>query len=347
MSEAPWIHRLNSALAKLQNVSGQELMPPFPWEKAAENLKEALHLKSLQITAATRRLLPTEELLKGMGQDPLLLTLSLIPFTGDAFWVMPKAEVEKLSGLLLTTEAAAKGFAGEDFNEGFARFLLLAALRNLNEINAFNDFTAQIAPPAEMPKEGAHCQDISIEIGHHKVWARLIYSEALLKEIQTHFSTAEPSFHFPPDLPVSLSVEIGSTALSADQWGNIKNGDLLLLDRCSFDLLHKKGSAILSVSTTPLFEVRLKEGEIKILDHAFFEEHPSEETSDELAITVEAARLTMPLDQVAQLKPDQVLELTLSPELTVSLTMGGERIAKGELVKIGESSGVKILATYD
>lgn len=62
-----------------------------------------------------------------------------------------------------------------------------------------------------------------------------------------------------------------------------------------------------------------------------------------IQITVEVGRLQMPLEKVTQLKPGNVLELGLSPQPDVYLTVGGKRIAKGELVNLGEALGVKIL----
>ena len=55
----------------------------------------------------------------------------------------------------------------------------------------------------------------------------------------------------------------------------------------------------------------------------------------------------MPLEKVTQLKPGNVLELGLSPEPVIHLTIGGKRVAKGELVRIGEAFGVKILTLGD
>lgn len=62
-----------------------------------------------------------------------------------------------------------------------------------------------------------------------------------------------------------------------------------------------------------------------------------------LTLTVEVARLTLPLEKVMHLKPGNLLDLNIGPAPTVHLTVGGRPVARGELVKIGDSVGVKIL----
>ena len=177
-------------------------------------------------------------------------------------------------------------------------------------------------------------------------------------------------------LPLSLTVNIGTTTLSLREWKQAKVGDCLLLDRCTYHPEQKKGTATLCLDAKPLFELRLKEGEIKILEHSLIQEEqpmvdqenspPESEKSENeenplwtaeeenkppvapvenvpLTLTVEVSRLQMPLGKVAELKPGNVLDLKIAPSPDVHLCAGGKRIAKGELVQIGEALGVKIL----
>ena len=68
-------------------------------------------------------------------------------------------------------------------------------------------------------------------------------------------------------------------------------------------------------------------------------------SNEEIPITlnVEVAQLQINVDKLLQLKPGNTLELGVRPEQGVDLTVGGKRVAKGELIKLGESLGVKIL----
>ena len=62
-----------------------------------------------------------------------------------------------------------------------------------------------------------------------------------------------------------------------------------------------------------------------------------------LTLIVEVARLRINLDKLLHLAPGNVLELSIKPEQGVDLTIGGKKVAKAELIKLGEMLGVKIL----
>ena len=62
-----------------------------------------------------------------------------------------------------------------------------------------------------------------------------------------------------------------------------------------------------------------------------------------LTLTVELAKMQMPLSEMTALQPGNSLELPSSVEEGVSLCVNGKKIAKGELIHIGEKLGVRIL----
>lgn len=73
-------------------------------------------------------------------------------------------------------------------------------------------------------------------------------------------------------------------------------------------------------------------------------EAPAPSLSEEICLTVcvEIARIEMALDKVLSLQPGNVIDLS-SPILdAVVLTIGGKAVAKGELLQLGETLGVKI-----
>ena len=59
-------------------------------------------------------------------------------------------------------------------------------------------------------------------------------------------------------------------------------------------------------------------------------------------IVIELDRIKMPLEKLLQLTPGNVLELSVRPEQGVFLTVHGKRVARGELLKLGDMLGVKI-----
>jgi flagellar motor switch protein FliN/FliY len=62
-----------------------------------------------------------------------------------------------------------------------------------------------------------------------------------------------------------------------------------------------------------------------------------------LDIIVEVGRLQMSIQKLTELTPGNILEIDVRPENGVDLVVNGKRIAKGELLKLGEVLGVRIL----
>jgi flagellar motor switch protein FliN/FliY len=68
-------------------------------------------------------------------------------------------------------------------------------------------------------------------------------------------------------------------------------------------------------------------------------------TTNDLAITVvvELAQITLSAQKLIELQPGNLLDLNIVPEHGVSLVVNGKIIGRGEILKIGESIGVRVL----
>lgn len=62
-----------------------------------------------------------------------------------------------------------------------------------------------------------------------------------------------------------------------------------------------------------------------------------------LTINVEIGRLHISLRKLMELKPGNLIELTTKPEDGVDLVLNGKRLARGELIQVGDVLGVRIL----
>lgn len=62
-----------------------------------------------------------------------------------------------------------------------------------------------------------------------------------------------------------------------------------------------------------------------------------------LTVSVEIARIQMSIQQLMQLAPGNMLDLEITPDNGVDLIVNGHCIGKGELLKLGETLGVRIL----
>lgn len=65
-----------------------------------------------------------------------------------------------------------------------------------------------------------------------------------------------------------------------------------------------------------------------------------------LSISVEVGRLQMSVKKLMELEPGNLLELDVKPENSVDLIVNGKLIGTGELLKIGETLGVRILEKH-
>ena len=66
-----------------------------------------------------------------------------------------------------------------------------------------------------------------------------------------------------------------------------------------------------------------------------------------LTLVIEVDRIRMSLDKLLQLAPGNVLDLSVRPEQGVYVTIGGKKVAHGEIIKLGDALGLKILQLGD
>lgn len=62
-----------------------------------------------------------------------------------------------------------------------------------------------------------------------------------------------------------------------------------------------------------------------------------------VTLVVEVGQIQMTMDRLLKLEPGNMLELNMHPDKGVDLTINGRVVGKGELIKIGESIGVRVL----
>lgn len=359
--------------------------PAFPWEKASEALAHILHLPDFKISVNKTEWLSPEEHLKGLGEEPFVLSIELSPLATSCYWAMGKEDVEKLVPKLLSSTPALKGTSHPSFLEGFYWYVALQALHTIDELKPFQDLSLKMGEVDGLPQEKALAINVAIHFNKTAIWGRVICPSSFVETFRAHFAANKPSLLAAPlaqEIQVDLRMEMARTTLPHTEWDKVKKGDCLVLDQGIYDFAAHKGNVTLALENTPLFRGKIKDNSLKILDYAFyFEEttamdktpdHSENTDSSEeetkhlwagnevgeapvektlqtheipLTIAVELTRLRMSVEKLLQLQPGNVLELETHAEKAVDLTVNGKRIAKGELVKIGDMLGVKILST--
>jgi len=184
------------------------------------------------------------------------------------------------------------------------------------------------------------------------------------------------------DVDIIVALEAGKVTLHPSELKQIHKGDFIILDSCTILPGEDKGRVMLTVRGMPIFRGMLKENKIKVLEYPLYhkvettmdsntglnfddEEHEDLGLSEEgaepgvgtgegpslaerakdipVTISIEVGRLNMKLDKLMQMQPGQLLELDVNPEEGVSLVVNGQCIGKGELLKLGEVLGVRLL----
>ncbi|TXI35577.1 MAG: YscQ/HrcQ family type III secretion apparatus protein [Nitrosomonas sp.] len=182
---------------------------------------------------------------------------------------------------------------------------------------------------------------------------------------------------------VVIHLEAGKVTMPSSRLKTVHVGDYVILDSCTVLPGEEKGRVMLTINDVPVFRGMLKQNKIKVLEYPLYHKadtpmdqdntfedeevaqeegiEPFEEGEEEggkmepappigerakdipMTITVEVGRIQMKLEKLMQLQPGQLLELDVDPAEGVDLVVSGRCIGKGELLRLGEALGVRIL----
>lgn len=151
-----------------------------------------------------------------------------------------------------------------------------------------------------------------------------------------------------------IVVKLGSAPLFR---GKFQEGGIKLLEYPFYD----EGEKVMDESEElePLFDDEEELTSEEISSEEVLPEEVSEEASLEapapkeaptispdnipVNLTVEVGRVQMTAQELMQLAPGNLLQLPITPEQGVDLLVSGKKVGSGELVKVGETLGVRIL----
>lgn len=367
MNEAPqhWLNEIQTALVAAKAFPESGFPASFPWEGLSQHLTALL---PVEIAPRRSQVLAPGEAAMGLGSGFITVAIEMPPLGGQVYWLMGKEDVAKITSLALSI-TNGKGFSSAKFREGFYYFLATKVLSAIIDLQAFKDLSMQMGKPIDLPQEPAFCIDIEIRNPKQTCWGRVVCPVSFQEAFKQHFSHLPPpalTSELAKQIEVNLRFEIGHTTMSALEWEKAAVGDFILLDRCSYDPAAHKGTLFISLDETALLRGKIKDNSIKIVDYAFYheekvpmpfeeeelpveEERPAEQAApmptDETALIfkVEVDRMPINLEKLIHLTPGNMLEFPLRPEQGVDLVVDGKKVAKGELLKLGDLIGVKIL----
>ncbi len=350
-----WIKRVERAVEEETHIPlwGERL--PFPWENLQEALAKRLSLRDLHIEPAPALFRTYEELEGDLGKEALCFTFDLAPLSVPVYWIMSGEDVRKLVSWTLTTGPDHRGFSTSIFQEGFSRFLTLQILEEIDRLNALKGISPRLARTLPLPQEGALCLDVRILYENTTLIGRIVCPRPSLHALKTHWNK-EPMHWFQTaraeDISLRLHVNVGSISLTYSEWSRIGVGDGIIPDRCTLHPENHKGSCTLILHKTPLFQAKLQERSIKIVDFAFYEEipmnkdsqeppmePPSEEENEEAAGEESAEHLW---EATVETKEPGPLISSDEIPLTLTLELGKLEISLGALLKLQPGNALEL-----
>lgn len=433
-----WLKQIPSSLLQLEETPLLGFSPQFDWENFSKALAQVLKISSLKIQPSPPEWRASDRLLNGFGDQVKFLYINIPSLEGSLCWVMSEKDIQSLMSLLLAQQEIS--FVDKEFMQGFYHFLGYEVIQCLSKLKFDPTLSLNLQSKTEQPNQTSLCIDIQIVLAEKTLSGRLILSPEFRRSWKEHYAnrTLSASLKSPvaEKLQVIVNLIAGRTSLKRSEWKEIAPGDFLILDQCTLLPQKEKGRILLSIHNIPFFWAQMKEGTVKILEQATYQEveaimgnkfeddeeeleHDSEleeeteeeyeETSGEfteesfieeefteepseieeeeeiseieekkelskevpppqtqpvsippkelkkveakqatleelpLSIIVEVGRIEMSVQKIMELQPGNVLELGIKPENGVDLIVNGRRIAKGELLLIGETIGVRIL----
>lgn len=360
-----WHDKITEALEKSHLQPTWEEGFSFPWQDVSAALSEALRIPELKLAARPSPLKKTDSLTSGMGAKPVVFGIELSPLTERVQWVMALEDISDLAMLTLSTQRHEK-LLDPRLEIGFYQYLLLETLEAIENLQIFPQVGFRLVVEEDLPEEHALVLDVSITLPSKTIYGRLVASHNFLEAFKNYEPIQQMPILTMPGVQgkeLELRIEAGSCDIAEEEWAEVMPGDFVALDRSSYDPAEEKGSVTFLLGETPVLRGRLKPDGIKILDDAAFYEEtapleseapetemiPSEEPAEEPApsqmipLSVEVGRLRLTLGKLLETKPGEILDLLLRPQQGVDITTRGKRIGQGELLKLGDTVGIRVL----
>ncbi len=340
-----WLKLVEKALSKIEQLPLLEENFPFPWAEASQAMGTALQIPDFQLSSTRTAWKNPSDLLQDMGEKPVLAAIEIAPIAGTLFFALSQRDMVELTSQALTSSEHKEGFASAKLKEGFYYFLLLQILAALDPLEIFKNVSLRLSSASTLPQENGLCIDLQAILPTKSIQGRIICPQTFLSAFKAHQPFQKGTLLSSENIDISLRCEVGYAELSSEEWEKIQIGDFVILDRCSYYPAIEKGSVTLLLGKTPLLLARMKSEGMKILDFALYQEEivSEEAASSNFILTAEVGHIRLGLQKLLHLQPGALLDLSLRPEQGIDLTIGGKKVGQGELLKLGDTLGIRIL----
>ena len=352
-----WLQKIAPQIIDFDQIPLFGNTPLFDYDHFSSLLTTKFGIGPIHVTEKNRSWATAEEIREETVDGFIVLPLKMGFLKGSAFWVMSKENVAQLCNWMLTGKNQKKSYVSDVFTEGFYRFLMLQVIQTISQIQPFQKQTIILSEQSPLPETDAFCIDFDIEFQNQYCSSRLLIEPDLQKSWAKHFATTAqtlPISKLSKTLELYLDIQIGSVQLESKELKKIKMGDVVLLDSHTYHPQKEKSFVTLKIQNTPLFQAKLKENQIEIIKSISVHEVSMKEQAQNvetissikempIEISVELARLSIPLDKLLKLSPGNFLDLPIHPEQSVQLMSGSKLIGRAELVHLGDTLGIRII----
>jgi len=363
-----WLKTLQSELVDKKDLTYSVAPQAFAWEVFSEQLGSRFDLQDLIIQSADPLWSTEEQVRKQAGRSAWPLSFALGNLPGLVTFYLSKEDVGVLLTIALSHQPKGTLYPDEEFLEAFYHFLAVEVMTAMSK----SGFDTSIAPrlvhePAPAAEGKVLHLDISISTTGRVFQAQIMAPEEFVLAWNEKFKAEKQqtgiSNEVADRVELIVHLEAGEARMTQQELAQIRQGDFLLLDSCSLAPDQPGGQVTLTAKGIPLFRGLLQSGQIKIVEYPLFQKmgpsmddedfqdtgSTSEQTPVEkmanipISIKVEVGQVRMTLAKLMELQPGAVLELNVDPEEGVDLVVNGKCIGKGELLRLGETLGVRIV----
>ncbi len=364
-STPSWIQYRNDFLRSLDKEVEELSLPTFPKRECERKLKEKFHLEEMSISIQSRGMLAAADAVLDFGSQVLLQPLLVQPFeVGDCYFITAEQDLQQLMVVVFNDASLASYFYEKDKLLGFHYYFLAELCKLFQAVSWIPSLSVKLSGDVGFSSRGLQGEfevvDISCKMDGVYIRFGLLIPAATFASFHQYFEGLHQEFDVKkvnPNLPLSLSVQVGSCLLTQEERSQIVPGSFILLDSCLFDPDTGESGALITVEGKQFFGGRFlspRSGEFKITGFLNLQEEPAADagtgqssdpvSSDHMKLTAEVIRYTITVDEFLKLSSSSILDLQGShPSRGVHLMINGQKVGRGEIVALGDVLGIRVL----
>lgn len=361
---ASWLKSRNDFLSSLGKTEEQVAAPEFPKELCQHKIREKFRLEDVQVSIKFRGSITAVEATKEFGVHLLIQPMVVQPWeVENLLFLTSEEDLQELMVAVFDDASLASYFYEKDKLLGFHYYFVAEACKLFEELQWVPSLSAKVGGDAIFTATSLQGSfqvvDISLRLDGKNVRCRLLLPEDTFQSCQKFFS----GLHDVSDLhnidqtqQISLSVEVGYSQLTQEEWHQVVPGSFIMLDSCLYDPETEESGALLTVQKHQFFGGRFltpSSGEFKITSYPNLthEDPPLPENPQASAaplpgysrLVVEVARYSLAVSEFIKLNLGSILSLGNHPAYGVDIILDGAKVGRGEIIALGDVLGIRVL----